>query len=166
MRKVLCGQILPPFRRHQLGPAAVELAVVAFAEAEVAGPAAPGRGGYCSWPSPICMFKSNRRDTTPLEVWVHSCQLSMSSCSKVPDGPNPRSPLSRSASLTSGGAAWSTKTQAQISISPGPLGCQTRKEWDVERMMDRLGKTVATMGLTCSARGPRRLTTSAWVSCS
>ena len=91
---------------------------------------------------------------------MHSCQLSMSSCSKVPDGPNPRRPLIRKASLTSGGAALSTNIQAQISISPGPLGCQTRKEWEVDRIIDRLGKTVDTMGLTCSALAPRRLTVS------
>src|SRR6516162_8770013 len=45
--------------------------------------------------------------TTPRQVRVHSCQLSISSCSKVLDGLKPRTPPSRIASLTCGGAALS-----------------------------------------------------------
>jgi len=38
-------------------------------------------------------------DTAPRAVRVHSCQLSMSSCSKVPEGLKPRTPARRSASF-------------------------------------------------------------------
>src|SRR5262249_29446445 len=76
----------------------------------------------------ICVFKARRRDTTPVAVWVHSCQLSISSCSKVPEGLKPRIPDNRRASLTSGGATLSTKTHDQTSVRSGPRGCQTRKE--------------------------------------
>src|SRR6516225_8878456 len=63
----------------------------------------------------------------PRPLWVQPCQLSMSSCSKVPDGPNTRTPASRMASLTSGGAALSANTHAHTSVLSGPLGCQPRK---------------------------------------
>ena len=73
------------------------------------------------------MFNSNFLETTPRQVWVHSCQLSMSSCSKVPEGPNPLMLASLNCCLMWSGAALSANTQAHTSVFSGPLGCQTRK---------------------------------------
>ena len=94
------------------------------------------------------MFRSNRRDTTPRQVWVHSCQLSMSSCSKLPDGLKPWMTDSRTLSLTSGGASLSTYPQAHISMLSGPRGCHTRMVREVLRMNEKLGNTVPANGFT------------------
>src|SRR5882672_10858110 len=117
-----------------------------------------------SCPNPICVFKKARRDTTPRQVRVHSCQLSMSSCSKVPEGLKPRTPASRMASLTCGGAALSVKTQDHTSVLSGPRGCHTRKVREVARSIEKLGKAVPTIGLMRLDRGPRRLSTSGRIS--
>src|SRR5690242_21158665 len=71
----------------------------------------------------------------------------MSSCSNVPDGPNPRMPARRIASLTAAGAALSAKTQPQTSVFSGPRGCQTRKVRETERSIEKFGKSVPTIGL-------------------
>ncbi len=109
---------------------------------------------------PICVLTGMRLAMTPRQVWVHSCQLSMSSCSKVPEGLKPRTPASRIASLTSGGAALSTKTQDHTSVLSGPRGCQTRKVREVARNSEKFGNTVPTIGLIRLARSPRRFSTS------
>ncbi len=100
------------------------------------------------------------RAITPRQVRVHSCQLSMSSCSKVPEGLKPRTPASRIAFLTWAGAALSMNTHDQTSVLSGPRGCQTRKVREVARSSEKFGKTVPTIGLTKRERGPRRLCTS------
>src|ERR1700756_405128 len=84
----------------------------------------------------------------------------MSSCSNVPDGPKPRMPASRIASLTAAGAALSAKTHAQTSVFSGPRGCQTRKVRETERSIEKFGKSVPTIGFTRLRRGPRRFSTS------
>src|SRR5258708_18320208 len=113
-----------------------------------------------SCPKPICVFTANRRETTPRQVRVHSCQLSMSSCSKVPEGLKPRIPASRIASLTCGGAVLSVKTHDHTSVLSGLRGCQTRNVREVARSIEKLGKAVPTIGLMRLDRGPRRLSTS------
>src|SRR5216683_1800995 len=117
-----------------------------------------------SCPSPICILIAIRRETTPRQVRVHSCQLSISSCSKVPEGLNPRTPAKRIASLTSGGAALSVYTHDQTSVLSGPRGCHTRKVREVARSIEKLGKAVPTIGLMRPDRGPRRLSTSGRIS--
>ena len=113
-----------------------------------------------SCPSPICVLTDMCREITPRQVRVHSCQLSMSSCSKVPDGLKPRTPDSRNASFTSDGAALSTNTHDQTSVFPGPRGCHTRIVRDVPRSSEKFGNTVPTIGLVSAARGPSRRLTS------
>ena len=71
---------------------------------------------------PIWLFKGMRRDTGPRAVTVHSCQLSMSSCSKVPEGLNPLMAPKRMISLISAGAVLSQKAQAVTSTLSGPWG--------------------------------------------
>src|SRR5205085_2119117 len=125
---------------------------------------APSAGSKRSWPRPIWLLTGMRRDATPRQVWVHSCQLSMSSCSKVPLGLKPRTPDSRNASLTSRGAALSQNTQDHTSVRPGPRGCQTRNVREVPRNSEKFGNTVATIGLISPAREPSRLSTSGRIS--
>src|SRR6516165_11296055 len=117
-----------------------------------------------SCPKPICVLTDMRRETTPRQVLVHSCQLSMSSCSKVPDGLKPRTPVRRSASLMYGGAALSVYTHDHTSVLSGPRGCQTRKVREVARSIEKLGKVVPTIGLIRAERGPRRFSTSGRIS--
>src|SRR6516225_6599582 len=117
-----------------------------------------------SCPRPICVLTDMRRETTPRQVLVHSCQLSMSSCSKVPDGLKPRTPVRRSASLMYGGAALSVYTHDHTSVLSGPRGCQTRKVREVARSIEKLGKVVPTIGLIRAERGPRRFSTSGRIS--
>ena len=88
----------------------------------------------------------------------------MSSCSKVPEGLKPRTPASRIASLTCGGAALSTKTHDQTSVLSGPRGCQTRNVREVARSIEKLGNTVPTIGLIRPDRGPSRFSTSGRIS--
>src|SRR5215468_8123175 len=57
-------------------------------------------------------------------------------------GPNTRAPITRSAFLTSGGAALSTKIHAQTSVLSGPRGCHTRIVRDVGRRIEKFGNTV------------------------
>ena len=71
---------------------------------------------------------------------MHSCQLSMSSCSKVPEGLNPLMAPKRMISLISAGAVLSQKAQAVTSTLSGPLGCHTRKVRDPARSMGEVGE--------------------------
>ena len=81
----------------------------------------------------------------------------MSSCSKVPDGLKPRTPASRIASLTCGGAALSAKIQDQTSVLSGPRGCHTRKLREVARSIEKFGNIVPTIGLISFARATEPL---------
>src|SRR5260370_20300554 len=105
-----------------------------------------------------------RRATAPRQVRVHSCQLSMSSCSKVPDGLKPRTPASRIAYLTCGGAVLSAKIHDQTSVLSGPRGCHTRKLREVARNIEKFGNIVPTIGLMSLDRAPRRCSTSGRIS--
>ena len=79
-------------------------------------------------------------------------------------GLKPRTPASRNASLTSGGAALSTNTHDQISVLSGPRGCHTRNVREVPRNTEKFGNTVPTIGLISAARGPSRWSTSGRIS--
>src|SRR5437763_203219 len=105
-RRIRARHLGPARTCHELSPAPIKLAVVALTHAKVTG---PGLEAVIEAlvPQSHLRVKEMRRDTTPRQVRVHSCQLSISSCSKVPDGLNPRTPASRIASLTCGGAALS-----------------------------------------------------------
>src|SRR5260370_16913710 len=98
-----------------------------------------------------------RRATAPRQVRVHSCQLSMSSCSKVPDGLKPRTPASRIASLTCGGAALSAKIQDQTSVLSGPRRCHTRKLREGPRHIEKFGNIVPTIRLLSFYPAPHPL---------
>src|SRR5437762_616991 len=80
----------------------------------------------------------------------------MSSCSKVPEGPNTRTPATRIASLTCAGAALSAQHHAQTSDLSGPRGRHTRVVRVVGRSIEKCGTTVPAIGFPSPRREPSR----------